>query len=333
MIMAEMSAPLALAHDRTVSGYEQGSLSDGRMLGVALHSGGAAGINALGISKELKQRGVFNVADILAGDSIGGVNAGIIAADQIEDACEAFYSLKKQRFVNPWRAARIGGRVMDMDILAGMIGEVLDTGKITDSPIPIDIGVTRLRPFMGMSVDISKVEPEEVIPWMMRGAHVPVAGGAAPRDKYGTPYADAGVAGKGPIMRLLEAGCTDIISVACNPNGIDIKRRWQIGVVGVWSMRHDPAAIFKLNKAVDDQLANRRPFQPSQDGAIENHTVQIGNVNVVSLYPPTLPKDEKKLPKLYTTDPGRLRHGFEKTAEYMRTHLAALMPELRPATA
>ena len=79
------------------------------------------------------------------------------------------------------RAIRIGGRAIDMSVLEAAMEPVLDTKKIVNSPVPVNVGVTVLSPLSRMSVDLSKVEPEEVIPWMMRGGHLPIVGGAAPR--------------------------------------------------------------------------------------------------------------------------------------------------------
>ena len=321
--MSETAPPIELTCSRLRNGnYIPGSCSDGRKLAIALGSGGMAGITPLGELLSLKEFGTFKVVDCWLGDSIGGINAGICVADQIEDASETFYQMKKQRFIDPLRALRIGGRAIDMKILQESIEPILNTKKIANSPVPVNIGITKLKPYSRMSVDLSAVEPEEVIPWMMRGAHLPIAGGAAPRDSAGIPYADPGLSSLGPIHRAVQDGCTDIIYLSCQPYAADRKQAWQVGLVGAWGLRHDIGAVFKYNRVVDDQIKLREAYREGP--------FNYQGANVVGFYPP-MPKDTNETwPTLYTTDPGRLRSGFERAAEYMKNCLHTLMPEPEP---
>lgn len=316
--------PFELGHSRLQAGnYVAGSCSDGRMLGIANGSGGLAGINALGILSALKESGIFSVVDWWEGDSIGGINAGICVADQIEEASETFYTLKKRGLVDAWRAMRIGGRAIDMSILQDAMGPILDTEKIANSPVPVNVGITKLRPFSRLSVDLTKVEPEEVIPWMMRGGHLPIVGGSAPRDANGVPYADPGLSSLGPVHRAVQNGCTDVIYISCQPYAPEKKHAWQVGVVGAWGMRHDLLSILKYNQVVDDQIEGRQPFR--------ERSFSYGEANVYGLYPPMPTSKAEAWPTLYTTDPGKLRSGFERCADYMKGCLRTLMPELVPA--
>lgn len=318
MVTLEPAAPVELAHQRMRDAYLPGSLTDGRKLGLAIGSGGMAGIVTLGKLQSIRQSGIRAVVDGVYGDSIGGINAAIDAAEQIDEAREAYYALAKRRFIDGWRALRIGGRAVDMGILEHEMRytTILDTEKVTNSPIPISIGVTRLRNYAAMSVDLTHIEPEEVIPWLLRGAHLPIAGGAAPRDKFGTPYADAGLSSMSPVHRAVKDGCTDVIFLSNQPYARDEKRNWQVGVVGMWAMRHDLQAIFKFNNVVNHQIESRKPFC---EGAF-----RYGAANVMGYYPQAISGTDA-LPTLYTMDPGRLKAGFEVAALMMMSRLSPVL--------
>jgi hypothetical protein len=314
-----------LVQSRLSSGeYVPGSCSDGRKLGIALGSGGLAGINALGKLSVMEESGIFDVVDLWEGDSIGGINAGICVAGQIEEARDTYYTLRRRGLIDVWRAIRIGGRAIDMSILRDAMEPILDTEKIAESPVPVNVGITKLKPFSRLSVDLSKEAPEHILPWMMRGGHLPIVGGSAPRDAYGMPYADPGLSSLGPVHRAVQNGCTDVIYISCQPYAPDKKHPWQVGLVGAWGMRHDPLAILKYNKVVNDQISGRRVFRQG--------SFMYNGAHVYGFYPPMPQNKSEAWPTLYTTDPGLLKSGFERCADYMRHCLQKLLPEYIPAS-
>ncbi len=327
MITAETSPTFDVACSRLESGnYVQGSGSDDHFIWLSLTSGGCAGIHQIAKLAELKRRGLLSVIDGIEGDSFGGIGAAIVAGDHIEEASEYIFKLGEKWFINPWRALLIGKQAVSSDVLRRTLEPVLDTERITTSPIPVNIGVSCLKPLKAMSVDLSKVEPDQVIPWVMRGAHLPIASGAANRDENGIPYADPGLTSHGPMRRARLNGATDIIHISCNPLGIEKKKLREVALAGIWALRHDPRAIAKINATMDEQVELRQPHR-------EGHFVCEG-ANVVGFYLPNpdKEKDEKPLAKLWTTDPGRLKYSFERATEYMKNCLDILMPEFKPAT-
>lgn len=328
MITAETSPTFEVACSRLDAGnYVQGSKSDGHSLWLSLPSGGCAGINQAAKLSELEKRGFLSVIDGIEGDSYGGIDAAVVAGGHVGKVYENMLKLGPEWFINPWRILLIGKQAVSKEVLRRTLEPVLDTEKITQSTIPVNIGVSRLRPLTAMSVDLSKVEPDQVIPWVMRGAHLPIACGAADRDEYGIPYADPGLTSLGPIHRAIQNGATDILHVSCNPLGREKKKLHEVALMGAWVLRHDPDAIAKVNNNVERQVEIRKDHR-------EGHFVHQG-ANVFGFYVPKPDKKnhEKPLAKLWTTDPGRLRYSFERATEYMKNCLDILMPDIRPASA
>lgn len=328
MITAEASPTFDVVNSRLASeDYVQGSNSDGHSVWLSLPSGGCAGVHQAAKLSELEKRGVLSVIDGMEGDSYGGIDAGIVAGKHIQEVLENMLKLGPEWFINPWRFLCIGKQVVSSAVLTRILEPVLDTEKISRSPIPVNIGISKLRPLTAMSVDLSKVEPDQVIPWIRRGALLPIVGGAAERDENGIPYADPGLTSLGPIHRAVQNGATDIIHLSCNPLGRERKKLHEVVLMGGWALRHDPDAIAKVNRNVDEQVESRKDHR-------EGHFKYLGaNVHGFYLPRPDKNKLEESLPILWTTDPGKLRYGYDRATEYIKNRLDLLMPGLRPAAA
>ena len=186
MTATSISGPVQVAYERLngAEPYVIGSLSDGHKLGLAVESGGGSGPVTLGNLQALEEAGIFGVIDEVHSISIGGINACAQMAGQTELALEGYGVMTRDGFIRKWRVKRVMDmRMLDI-FLRGPKG--LDVEKITKSPTPIHVGVSLLtgglRP---VSVDLSKQDPENVIDWLMRGAHLGLAAGPAPKDSKG----------------------------------------------------------------------------------------------------------------------------------------------------
>lgn len=322
----EISGPMEVARERL--GYEPpyviGSMSDGHKLGVAVGSGGAAGPVSLGKLQALQEAGVLGVVDEIHAISVGAINASAQMAGQTELALEGYDVMTKHGFI---RRSRVN-RMLDMRILDGVLrGENgLNPEKITKSPVPVHVGVSRvnggLRP---ISINLSEQDPEHVIDWIMRGAHLGIAAGPAPKDKLGNVYADGGFSHLSAVHMAVSNGCTDVIYLSNQPYEEDAYSVRNVLIFGGGFSLYDPLAILHLSRIVRAQIASRKDFK---DGAFKYR-----HANVEAFFPPEPDCPENTLPTLFNTDPRKIKIGFDIGKLSVLQRLSGLLPIMPNTTA
>lgn len=319
----ELSGPMEVARERLsyVEPYIVGSLSDGHKIGLAIGSGGGAGPVTLGKLQALQDMGVLGVIDEIHAISVGAINASAQVAGQTAVALEGYGVMTEEGFI---RKSRLN-RVVDMRILERVLrsDKGLDVEKITQSPAPIHVGVSQLngglRP---ISVNLSEQDPEHVIDWLMRGAHLGIAAGPAPKDKSGNVYADGGFSHLSAIHMAVSNGCTDVIYLSNQPYAPDAYKAWQVALMGAGLSPYDPNAILNFSRIVRQQIASRRVFK---EGAFKYQ-----NANVEAFFPPRPDCPENTLPTLFNTDRRRIQVGFDIGRMHVLRHLASLFPAVSP---
>jgi len=318
----EISAPMALALSRKTGGYVRGSHSDGRRLGVAIGSGGGAGPVTLGKLVALQRTGVLDYVDAIHAISVGAINAAALLAGQTELAIAGYGEVTKGGFIKKIRVHRI----VDMGILERVLrrSDGLDEEKVAKSSIPLHVGVTQLtgglRP---ISIDLSQEEPDNVIDWLMRGAHLGIAAGPAPKDRRGIVYADGGFSHLSAIDMAYKGGCTDIIYLSNQPYEPDKYNAFNVAFFGAGLSLYDRHAIPALNRVVRNQIASRRPIC---DGEF-----RYNDANVVGFFPPRPTEPEDALPTLFNTDPRRIETGFRIGSMHVLERTASYFPVLLPS--
>ena len=315
----ELIGPSQLAFERLnyAEPYVPGSLSDGRKLGLAIGSGGGAGPVTLGKLQALQHLGLLEMVDEIHTISVGAINASAVMANQIELALEGYDMMTKEGFIKKSRVHRI----VDMRILERVLrsSRGLDIERITKSSAPIHVGVTQvsggLRP---ISIDLSKQDPESVIDWLMRGAHLGIAAGPAPKDSSGVVYADGGFSHLSAVDMAFRNGCTDIIYLSNQPYNPDKYKRHQIMLLGAGLSLYDKFAIPTLSGVVRRQIASRKPFQ---DGLFTYE-----GTRVEAFFPPTPDCPDNALPTLFNNDPRRIEIGFRIGSLRVLERLASFLP-------
>ena len=319
MTATSISGPSQVAHERLngAEPYVIGSLSDGHKLGLAIESGGGAGPVTLGKLQAFEETGVLGVIDEIHAISIGAINACAQMAGQTGLALEGYDMMTQKDFVKISRIQRI----FDMRKLDRVLrsSKGLDVEKIIKSPTPIHVGVSvltgGLRP---VSVDLSKQDPENVIDWLMRGAHLGIAAGPAPKDSKGNFYADGGFSHLSAVSMAVINGCTDVFMLSNQPFARDVYKAWQVALMGAGLSPYDLMAIPAFGRIVRAQIASRRGFK---DG-----TFKYGDALVEGFYPPKSDSPENALPTLFNTDPKRIMVGFNIGKLSVLQRLAGLLP-------
>ena len=297
--------------------YVPGSMSDGRKLGLAVGSGGGAGPVTLGKLLALQETGVLGVVDEIHALSIGAINASAQLAGQTDLALEGYEIMTRSGFID----ARRFWSVVNMGVLSRALrgSRGLDVEKIVNSPTPIHVGVSQLngglRP---ISVNLSEQDPEHVIDWLMRGAHLGIAAGPAPKDVNGNVYADGGFSHLSAVDMAVINGCTDVILLSNQPYAPDAYKAWQVLLMGAGLSIYDPRAIPTFSRIVRAQIASRQPFK--------NGAFRYGNANVEGFFPPEPDCPENALPTLFNTDPRRIKIGFDIGRIHVLQRLAGLLP-------
>jgi len=304
MSVMELSGPIEVAYARKngAEPYVVGSFSDGHRLGVAGGSGGGAGPVTLGKLLGLHEAGLLDVVDEFHVISVSAINVGAQVAGQTDLALEGYGVMTEEGFIKKSRF----NRVVDMRILERVLRSAkgLDVEKITQSPAPIHVGVSQLngglRP---ISVNLSEQDPEHVIDWIMRGAHLGIAAGPAPKDAKGNVYADGGFSHLSAVDMAVSNGCTDVIYLSNQPYAPDAYKAWQVALMGAGLSLYDPRAIPTFSRIVRAQIASRQVFK---EGAFK-----YNGANVEAFFPPHPDCPENTLPTLFNTDPRRIQIGFD----------------------
>ena len=319
MNATSLSGPMQVAHERLngVEPYEVGSLSDGHKLGLAIGSGGGAGPVTLGKLLALQETGVLGVVDEIHALSIGAINAGAQMAGQTDLALEGYEIMTRSGFID----ARRFWSVVNMGVLSRALrgSRGLDVEKIVNSPTPIHVGVSQLngglRP---ISVNLSEQDPEHVIDWLMRGAHLGIAAGPAPKDVKGNVYADGGFSHLSAVDMAVTNGCTVVILLSNQPYAPDVYKPWQVMLMGAGLSLYDLMAIPTFSRIVRAQIASRRDFK---DGAFK-----YGDASIEGFFPPRPDCPENSLPTLFNTDPRRIKIGFDVGKLSVLQRLSGLLP-------
>lgn len=308
----EIHIPLQVALDRKTSNYVAGSFSDGRKLGLAIGGGGGSGSVTLGYLEELRNAGVLQVIDVVTALSVGAINISAVVAGQTELALKGYDTMTEKGFIQKRRIHRI----FDMKILERLLrgSDGLDTNKINDCTIPLLLGVTQLTGgIKPITIDLAEQDPENIVDWLMRGAHQGIAAGPAPKDKKGIVYVDGGYSHLSAVDMAVQSGCTDVIYLSNHPYKQGEYKGWQVALFGAGFSPYDIKAIPNYNSIFRRQIASLATFK---EGSFNYMGAEVAGF---------FPADSESLPKLINTDPRKVKAGFDIGKLHILEHLAPFL--------
>lgn len=320
------SVPIQLSIHRQNTHYEPGSFTDGRKLGLAIGSGGGAGPVSLGSLASLQELEFLNGIDSMYGVSVGAINLAAFASRQIDLAMDGYDRMTRSDFIKLKRVARI----MDMGILGKLLKSDagLNTKAVVSSPIPINIGVTRLSGgISAVMVDLTTLDEDNICDVLLWGASIPGISGLSPRDKKSTignidsAYADGGFSHLSAVDMAIQDGCSDVIYLSNQPYSTEQYKAWQVGFFGSLMTPYDSKAIPSLRRIVKSQISSRRPFV---DGSF-----QYSGANITAVYPPGHKQFSDLLPTLLNRDPRKIISGFNIAKLHIMERLTDLKPEIQ----
>ncbi len=208
-----------------------------KKLGLCLSGGGAKGAYQIGALTALKELGIYDSIEVMAGTSIGSVNAAVVGSNSVEVAKDFWFSFEE----NPLKMKNIMDTLKDeklKSINSGIysiepLTDVLVTGvnyeKIKDKDIYITVtesgehkgGIKELirssfnhyvkNESKAVYLNLKDLEPEMLREAVKASCSIPVV--FSPVVFEGKQYFDGGVVDNAPIKPLIDAGCNEVILI------------------------------------------------------------------------------------------------------------------------
>lgn len=202
--------------------------------GLVLSGGGGKGAYQVGAFKALHELGIDASIRGISGSSVGALNAVLLLNGNYRTAEETWVSIKPIHFLN----MEPDGYCSRDDLLR-LTDERIDLNKVSRSPVPAYITVTKSDPpesskipaQIGSAVNslredryeregehllINGRSPEYIKNVLLASTSIPLV--YAPVEIDGSWYRDGGLYDAVPIRPLIETGLTDLIIVKCSPN-------------------------------------------------------------------------------------------------------------------
>jgi len=186
-------------------------------IGVVLSGGGAKGAGQLGMMKYVFELGIR--PDFISGISVGSLNATLWAQEENLDLLEDLWrgikgnsDIYRANWFRPWKLYR---SLFDNKPLKRKINTYIDTNKLKNSPIELQIGVVQLQ--SGEFSIIDKYHPDYT-DMLLGSTAIPVV---FPAVRWsGNDYVDGGVRNAAPLKAAIDFGCTRIYVLHCYSLGM-----------------------------------------------------------------------------------------------------------------
>lgn len=226
-------------------------------IGVVLSGGGAKGSGQLGMIKYAYEKGIR--PDFISAISVGSLNATLWAQEENLDLLENLWQgikgnsdIYRKNWLRPCKLYR---SLFDNKPLKRKIKKYVDTEKLKNSPIEMQIGVVQLQSGAYMIVDKSNANYKDLL---LASTAIPVI---FPAVRWqGNEYVDGGVRNVAPLKQAIDFGCTTIYIFHCFsleivPEEKKIKNLVDIGIRSFAVMfneilKNDIKAVERINQAV-----------------------------------------------------------------------------------
>lgn len=193
---------------------------------LVLPGGGGRGAYQVGVAKALLQRGIK--FDFAFGTSIGGLNATLIAQNNIERLEELWCTLRPKDVYKLPSAQLIGDMVMghklgllDTSPMEALLKREIDLQKLKMSATKVGLFTTDLCSLSTRCITTDDLmSTGELVDALMATAAVPIA--FPPRHLNGKGlWVDGGLVKNTPLQAAIDRGATEIFMVLLHPETID----------------------------------------------------------------------------------------------------------------
>lgn len=226
-------------------------------IGVVLSGGGAKGSGQLGMIKYAYEKGIR--PDFISGISVGSLNATLWAQEQNLDLLASLWrGIKGNSDIyrkNWFRPCKLYRSLYDNKPLKRKINKYVDTEKLKNSPIELQIGVVQLQSGAYLIVDRFNDDYQNLL---LASTAIPVVFPAVSWQKR--EYVDGGVRNVAPLKQAIDFGCTSIYIFHCYslefvPEEKKIKNLVNIGVRSFAVMyneilKNDINTVERINQAI-----------------------------------------------------------------------------------
>jgi predicted patatin/cPLA2 family phospholipase len=187
-----------------------------RAIGLVVQGGGMRGVYSMAALAALEDEGLNDCFDYIVGSSAGAINGTYYVAGQANEAVRVYVDLlSNKNFVNPLRVAKMVDIDFMVDTLRGRAPLNLD--RISASSTLLEIVVTNVKNgqpevFSNRDIDVDLYEVIRATSALPALYNKQVA-------LRGETYVDGGAVDGVPLMRAVDWGCRDIVSVLTRQPG------------------------------------------------------------------------------------------------------------------
>lgn len=207
------------------------------MKGLALEGGGAKGSYEIGAYVALKELGYK--FDMIAGTSIGSLNAALIVQGDIELAKNLWlnanseivgiskylvknyknFDLTKEKIETTLKEVKkvIHNKGLDISNYKNIINKYVDEKKVRNSKINYGLVTVRLKDLKPLELTIKEIEEGKLTDYIMASSYLPIFKMNKIIDN--SYYLDGGFINNLPISLLEKNGCEEVISIRINGLG------------------------------------------------------------------------------------------------------------------
>ena len=218
------------------------------MIGIALEGGGAKGAYEIGAYVALKKH-LKNIK-MIAGTSIGSINAALLVQGDIKKAMDLWMSVDSSIFgfdtelnkelknsfnLKNMKAgleeikAVIKNKGIDTKKLRDLIDEAIDEDRVRNSKIKLGLVTVRLNDLKPLEVTIDDIPYGKLKDYLMASCYLPIFKSEKIIDnKY---YIDGGFYNNLPVSLLEKNGCDKIYAIRLNSLGIVKKYTGDVVVI------------------------------------------------------------------------------------------------------
>jgi len=245
-------------------------------LGIALEGGGAKGAFHIGAVQACMECGLYPPS-VIAGTSIGAVNAAMLAQGDFNKAKELWLTLsgsdlfdednEKLIYADPkkmnlddlpevWASLKdfIADRGIDTSSLRGLIEQYIDPDRLMNSPVDYGIVTLSLPDFKPVEIFKQEMGRANIPTYILASAALPGFQKVSMGKKF---FLDGAFYDNCPVNMLFDKGCDKVIAV----------RTYAAGII-----RHDEEDARIITISPSEELGSTLRFSPEQ----AKHNIELG---------------------------------------------------------
>lgn len=265
---------------------------------LVVQGGGMRGIYSAGAMQGLAEAGLSDAFDHVFGSSSGAINGAYLLAGQTDIVAAGYadHLNKRSRFIKYWRL----GKIVDIDYLVDAILKneafPLEVKRVIESRTLLHTVLTDYEtgePAVITSKDVQRRdESGRLFYEVLRGTSALPVLYNRPVEVGGRRYMDGGIVDAIPLLRAIEAGCTDILVVVTR--NLQFRRRRPGGLLrAVLAL-----ALAKHPKPLRDAILREDTRFNRTMTLIEDPSSLDRRVHIAVIYP----SDERRLASRTTRD-------------------------------